>query len=292
MSSAARVLAGVRDAALLPVWSAQLLTSAKSFQDNPLIGSQRLNARGLHVWRVRTAARLAQSRRARLAGQLPQQDRETLDRDGFLVKRDFLPGPAFRTMLAEVRACHRPAREMTQGDAVTRRIPLDGPALASMPSVAALLRDPRWRGPIRYAAASAAAPMVYLQAILSHAAPGEADPQVTLQRNDQSVLRLRRGTSFGNGGTSTAGMKSDRSIVFSSGSENACGRITGRICGSGGTRGAGLGPRSGRRLPTSARPGVRSLGSLLTGSPSGSSSVPRPSTGTARITDRGVTGAG
>lgn len=180
MSPADRLLAGLRDAALLPYWSVQLLTSAKSFEDNRLIGSPKLNARGLHVWRVRTAARLASRRRARLASQLSREDRETIDRDGFLVKRDFLPAPVFRSLVAEAHACRRPVREMTQGDAITRRIALDDAALASMRSVAALLYEPDWRGPIRYAAASAAAPMVYLQAILSHAATGASDPQVTL----------------------------------------------------------------------------------------------------------------
>jgi hypothetical protein len=50
-----RRLAGVLRAALLcPVWVLQLVTGAKSFADNPLIGSRWLNARGLHVWRLRT----------------------------------------------------------------------------------------------------------------------------------------------------------------------------------------------------------------------------------------------
>ncbi|MFP5454206.1 MAG: phytanoyl-CoA dioxygenase, partial [Alphaproteobacteria bacterium] len=37
---------------LAPVWAAQILTGARSFLDNPLIGSQRLNEQGLHIWRV------------------------------------------------------------------------------------------------------------------------------------------------------------------------------------------------------------------------------------------------
>lgn len=40
---------------LLPWWTMQLATGAKSFIDNPLIGSSRLNALGLHVGRVRLA---------------------------------------------------------------------------------------------------------------------------------------------------------------------------------------------------------------------------------------------
>ena len=44
---------------LAPWWAAQLLTGARSFRDNPLIGSRRLNRHGLHAGRVRLAAKLA-----------------------------------------------------------------------------------------------------------------------------------------------------------------------------------------------------------------------------------------
>ena len=48
-----------------PFWVLALLTGAKSFADNPILGSQRLNASGLHVWRLKLAHALARSRRAR-----------------------------------------------------------------------------------------------------------------------------------------------------------------------------------------------------------------------------------
>ena len=41
----------------LPWWAAQLATGAKSFADNPLIGSPRLNALGMHAGRVRLEVR-------------------------------------------------------------------------------------------------------------------------------------------------------------------------------------------------------------------------------------------
>ena len=40
-----------------------MLTGAKSFTGNPIIGSERLNRLGLHEARMRTAARLARHRR-------------------------------------------------------------------------------------------------------------------------------------------------------------------------------------------------------------------------------------
>src|SRR6185369_14218260 len=50
-----------------PLWLFALLTGAKSFVDNPILGSRRMNAAGLHVWRLRAAHALARWRRARLA---------------------------------------------------------------------------------------------------------------------------------------------------------------------------------------------------------------------------------
>ena len=76
---------------LAPWWAAQLLTGAKSFADNPLIGSDRLNRRGLHAWRVSLAHRMAQRRRAKLAADPDPADRAGFDRDGFVAWNDFLP---------------------------------------------------------------------------------------------------------------------------------------------------------------------------------------------------------
>jgi hypothetical protein len=173
-----RRLAGVLRAALLcPVWVLQLVTGAKSFADNPLIGSRWLNARGLHVWRLRTADALGRARRRRLAALVTPEDRVAFDRDGYIVKPQFLPQAQFCALLREVRAYRGVAREQLQGDAVTRRIACDRTTLARMPSLANLMKDHRWRGLISYAGSFDAEPMVYIQTILSHAAGGAPDPQ-------------------------------------------------------------------------------------------------------------------
>jgi hypothetical protein len=167
----------LRDVLLGPIWAAQLLTAAKSFTDNPLIGSRWLNARGLHVWRLRTAERMARMRRRRLAVLLSPEDRVAFDRQGYIVKPQFLPEPQFAALLRQVQSYRGPAREQVQGDAVTRRIACDRTTLAAMPALASLLADQRWRGLISYAGSFDAEPMVYIQTVLSHAGHGEADPQ-------------------------------------------------------------------------------------------------------------------
>lgn len=162
---------------LAPLWLAQLGTGAKSFSDNPILGSTALNARGLHTGRVRLAHALAARRRARLARLVDPADRAAFDRDGFVVRQGFLDPAAFAALRAEVTATVAPAREMIQGDTVTRRIALDP---AAMPRAAALTRDPRWAGLVRYVGSFDAEPITYVQTILSHRHAAPPDPQTTL----------------------------------------------------------------------------------------------------------------
>jgi len=165
---------------LLPFWAAQLLTGAKSFMDNPIIGNQALNQRGLHAGRVALAHRFAAARRRRLAHLLAPSDREAFDRDGFVCKPDFLPQEQFAALLAQVQAYRGYGRETIQGNAVTRRIALDPRTLKRLPAVRQLLAMPEWRGPIRYAGSFDAEPITYIQTILSHARTGPDDPQCAL----------------------------------------------------------------------------------------------------------------
>src|SRR5271168_1122215 len=124
---------------LLPIWAIQLFTGAKSFADNPIIGSRALNRRGLHVHRLLIAHRLAAMRRKRLSARISTEDRAVFDRDGLLIKPDFLPADWFADLVAEVKNYRGPGREMLQGDTVTRRIALDPKTLAKLPAVRKLL---------------------------------------------------------------------------------------------------------------------------------------------------------
>ena len=164
---------------MMPVHFAALGTRAKSFRDNPVIGSAKLNRLGLHVARMRLAARMAAWRRERLACLIAEEDVAAFARDGFVVKHDFLPDALFHALRDEVLNRPAPAREMRQGDAVTRRISLSRSFLRERPATATLLADPRWLGLLRYVASSALAPLVYVQSIISHAADGSVDPQTS-----------------------------------------------------------------------------------------------------------------
>lgn len=167
-------------ALLMPFWLGQVLTQEKCFERNPILGSSRLNEYGLHTGRVIAAARLAAARRRRLARTLPPEDRDRLDQDGFIVKRDFLPPGAFAELVSQAERLRAPAREMIEGDTITRRIALDADVLAQLPAARHLLQSRRYRDLIGYAWSSAAAPMVYIQTILTQAVNGPLDPQTLL----------------------------------------------------------------------------------------------------------------
>src|SRR5438477_5299585 len=101
----------VRRALLMPLWLAQVLSQEKFFARNPVIGSRWLNERGLHTTRTRVAHWLAAGRRRRLAPLVEPADRALFERDGFVVKRDFLPPEVFAALLAQIKELHAPARE-------------------------------------------------------------------------------------------------------------------------------------------------------------------------------------
>lgn len=164
-------------AMLMPFWALQLLTGGKSFLDNPLIGSRRLNARGLHLARVKLAAGLCAWRRRRLAHKVRPDWREAFDRDGFVVIPDIVPPEDFPALRAALLAYRGPAREMQQGDAITRRMAIDPAMLAAIPALRKLLERDDVVALFHYVASFRTTPLHYIQTIVSHNGSNEADPQ-------------------------------------------------------------------------------------------------------------------
>jgi len=164
----------------LPWWTAQLLTGAKSFGDNPLIGSKWLNRKGLHKMRVRMVHRLADWRRGRLAKGLSAQDIAQFTDKGYVSIADFLPADQFAALREAVLNRTSPAREMVQGDTITRRIAIDAAMLRDIPALRGLLRQTRWRRLMHYVASFRVEPLYYIQTILTHKHAAPADPQTHL----------------------------------------------------------------------------------------------------------------
>ncbi|HEY1259571.1 MAG TPA: phytanoyl-CoA dioxygenase family protein [Stellaceae bacterium] len=165
---------------LAPVHVAALATGAKSFCDNPIIGSPRLNRAGLHIARIRLAQRMTEWRRERLAALIGDEDRTAFDRDGFVIKHNFLSDADYRAVKRQVLALSAPARRQFQGDAMTRRITLDRGVLASLPALRRMLESPQWLGLVRYVGSFRLEPLVYIQTIFAQARPAHRDPQTDL----------------------------------------------------------------------------------------------------------------
>jgi hypothetical protein len=163
-----------------PLWIAALATGAKSFRDNPVIGSPALNRRGLHARRAKLAHDMAWRRRARLKHLIAPKDRAAFDRDGFVLRHDFLPRAEFERLRDSVLAHEAPAREMLQGDTVTRRIAVDPAFIAAVPEIKGLLSNRDWRGLNRYVGSFDQEPLTYVQTILSHVRDVEPDPQTAV----------------------------------------------------------------------------------------------------------------
>ena len=174
------MLAQIGRAAMLPLWTAQLATGTKSFERNGVIGSRWLNERGLHAGRVSLAHRIAGARRTRLAGLVSAADLADFDRDGFVVRPNFLPDGDFAGLLQQVQSYRGPLREIAEGDTILRKIALDPKTLGAMPTLAHVLHSPEWRGLIRYIGSRDAEPVVWIQSILRHACDGPPDPQTAL----------------------------------------------------------------------------------------------------------------
>lgn len=163
-----------------PFWLAALATGSKSFADNPILGSARLNRAGLHVWRLKMAHRLAWSRRRRLARGVPAEWRENFDRDGFVCVPDFLPAKQFEVLRSQLLETSLDAREHQQGDTITRRVAIGPDILARFPELGALLESSRWKKLLAYVASTKSRPLYYLQTIAGSVTKGPPDPQVHL----------------------------------------------------------------------------------------------------------------
>ncbi len=163
-----------------PWWILAILTGAKSFYDNPVLGSPRLNRAGLHVWRKRSAHAFADRRRARLARHLPAELRAAFDRDGFVVLPDVLPQADFRRLQAELLDTELESRAHRQGDTITRRVAVGPEVRRRFPALDALLDSPRWKGIMAYVASTRSAPLYYIQTIVAGVVEGLPDPQLHL----------------------------------------------------------------------------------------------------------------
>lgn len=165
---------------LYPFWIIALISGAKSFRDNPVIGSSRLNRMGLHTARMRIAHALAWHRRKRMERHVPPEYRAQFQKNGFIIIPDYLDPGDFAHLSEQVFAATAPAREMVQGDTVTRRIAIGDEYLRRVPEIARLLSHPKWRRLMQYVSSYTTEPLYYVQTILKNPGGGDPDPQTNI----------------------------------------------------------------------------------------------------------------
>ena len=160
-----------------PLWVLALLTPAKSFRDNPVIGSRLLNTLGLHLVRIVIARAFVWLRWLLLAPMVSRQTRQAFHRDGFLVIENAISAEAIFAIREEIKSHQGETRQMIQGDTATQRFLLDAENLADKPILASTIAETGFRRPLRYAAASMNPPLLYIQRIRNGILGKKPDPQ-------------------------------------------------------------------------------------------------------------------
>jgi hypothetical protein len=154
-----------------------LVSSAKSFRDNPVLGSPAFNRAGLHIRRKLIADRIGKIRRRQLSGMISDEDRLSFERDGFLVKENFLDPATFEALRGEIVNLRAAAREAVIGDALTRLIPLDAVTLHGLPTTKSVLEGKAYRSLLDYIGSFRRRPHLYIQTVFSRVREAEPDVQ-------------------------------------------------------------------------------------------------------------------
>lgn len=163
-----------------PIWLFELLTTTKSFRDNPIIGSSILNRLGLHVVRTIAAHAVMRARMLILALPISAEDRRAYFRDGFIIKENFLADDEFKLLDDEARSFKGEIREMRQGDTLTQRAVLSPEVLQDFPNMSQLLSNKKLLHLAQFTAGHFRAPFYYIEKVKNQYCEGVKDPQKSL----------------------------------------------------------------------------------------------------------------
>lgn len=161
-----------------PYWFIELFTWAKSFKQNPIIGSYWLNRCGLHVLRVVLSQLLFRFRLLLLAPLVPREDRRAFLRDGYILKRDFLAPEHFARLKAEAEGYQGLIREFVEGTTLTQRAFLTQDERAELPAIRAFTDGSRLDSLMRWCSSKNRPPFFFIENLCNHAnVVPQPDPQ-------------------------------------------------------------------------------------------------------------------
>jgi hypothetical protein len=174
--------AAMKNLLLLPVNLLSIFTTAKSF-GNPVIGSKLLNRLGLHVARMVIACWIYRLRQFLLFSSVNREDKKAFDRDGYLLKANFLPDDQYEELMRQIREYDGNAREVKEGDTLTRRQLLSDKTRVNFPAYQELRRRPEYRQLLAYTSSRNESPSTFLELIIHGVANGSSDPQKDLHKD-------------------------------------------------------------------------------------------------------------
>ncbi len=148
-----------------PIWFFELFTSAKSFRANPFIGNDWLNRMGLHVIRLVSAHLIMSLRMWMVSWPLSKEDRKAFRRDGYLLKKNYLPDAEHESIKQEVLNFQGETREARQGDTITERSVLDPKTLTTLPALEKLFHQRQFRQLCSYTAGHIRPPLFYIETV-------------------------------------------------------------------------------------------------------------------------------
>lgn len=163
-----------------PLWLFELLTTAKTFKGNPIIGSPLLNRLGLHVVRLVISHTFMRARMWMLATPISSEDRQFYFREGYLIKENFLSDEEFDVLEKEARSFNGDIREARQGDTVTLRAALSPDVLETIPAIQSLINNKKFMQLAQFTAGHLRAPLCYLEKVKNGYNEGAPDPQKNL----------------------------------------------------------------------------------------------------------------
>ncbi len=164
----------------MPWYVLSVLTSAKSFRDNPVIGNAKLNRMGLHVWRVKAAHAVFAFRQKCLSSLIDAEDAKSYREQGYLLIENFLDDAEFKALQDEVASYRGEVFETVQGDTMTWRALLDRENLSRLPRCRALSQNGRFRRLLSWCAGRHEMPLFYIERIFNNRFDVEPDPQKKL----------------------------------------------------------------------------------------------------------------
>lgn len=167
----------VKNAALAPIWFAQLFSTAKSFSANPIIGNRTLNRFGLHVARIVISHGVMGFKMRLLSFGISREDSAFFRKNGYLLKTQFLEDELFQKLRSEAQNYAGETREGRQGNTLTQRAVMSPEARESVPAINSFLTLNQLLNLSRFSAGNFRAPFFYIEKVKNHYAEGEEDPQ-------------------------------------------------------------------------------------------------------------------